>query len=417
MIIDPVSLLLGCIAGAALGLLGAHLGVSRKLAAAILERERLRAELAASRVSDQQSREARQALSDHFAALSAEALRQNNQNFLDVAQQRLGLAQQDAQSDMDQRASAVAALVKPVAEALEKVESQIQSMERTREGAYQGLREQAGLMKELYLDIKTETRNLTRALRTPIVRGRWGEIQLRRVVELAGMLKHCDFIEQETAPAPESGARETNVLRPDMVIRLPGNKQIVVDAKAPLEAYLDSLDIVEESARRARLGDHARAIRNHIRQLSLKSYWKQFESSPDFVVLFLPGEQFFAAALEQDPALIETGVEAQVILATPTTLIALLRASFYGWRQEDIAENARQIAETGRTLYQRLTTLNEHFEKLGKSLNGAVGHYNQAIASLDSRVLVSARRLSELDPSLETKRLTPPPVIESRARE
>jgi DNA recombination protein RmuC len=256
--------------------------------------------------------------------------------------------------------------------------------------AYAVLKHQVNELLVSQKQLKSETSNLVNALKTPSVRGRWGEMQLRRVVEMAGMLNYCDFEEQVSSS--ESEGR----LRPDLIINLPGGKKIIVDAKAPLAAYLEALEAKDEDVRLEKLKDHARQVRNHIRALSKRSYHEQFQPAPEFVVLFLPGETFFSAALEQDPSLIEVGVEDRVILATPTTLIALLRAVAYGWRHEQLAENAKEISELGRELHKRLSDMADHFSRLGRQLGGAVQSYNSAMGSLEHRVLTSARRFKEL---------------------
>ena len=296
----------------------------------------------------------------------------------------------DSQTGIDLPRAPIDTLIKPLNEALTKVDGKLKEIEKERHGHYEKLTEQLRAVGAAHEKLHSETQNLVKALRAPSVRGRWGEIQLKRVVEMAGMLDHCDFQQQKTAET-DSGR-----LRPDMVVSLPGGKNVVVDAKAPLEAYLDSVEAADDAVRLARLKDHARQVRDHMTKLGSKGYWDQFAPAPEFVVMFLPGEAFFSAALEHDPGLIEYGVDQKVIPASPTTLIALLRAVAYGWRQEKLAENAQVISQLGRTLYERLATLTGHFEKLGGHLGRAVGSFNDAIGSLEGRVLVAARRFKEM---------------------
>jgi DNA recombination protein RmuC len=309
-----------------------------------------------------------------FEGLSDKALRQNNQAFFELANERLG----------------------PLQKSLEQFDHKLQDVEKQRVGAYEGVTQQIGNLLSAQNELRSQTANLVGALRTPRVRGRWGEIQLKRVVEIAGMLDHCDFMEQQSGDGP---------LRPDMIVQLPYERTIVIDAKVPLDSYLMAMEAQDDDTRKAKLNDHVRQIRKHMSQLSVKSYWDQFQSAPEFVFMFLPGESFYSAALQQDPSLIEDGVSQRVIIATPITLITLLRAVEFGWRQKRLDESAKQIGNLGRELYDRLCKMGDHFAHLGSKLHGAVDSYNQAVGSLESRVLVSAWRFQELGAADNTKEI------------
>jgi DNA recombination protein RmuC len=353
--------------------------------------------------------DARQKLADAFKVLATEALNSNSKHFLDQARQTLAGLHEAARNELDNRQKSIGDLVKPLRDSLDKVDQQVRELERRREGAYATLGEQVRQLATSQTQLQSETSKLVSALRSPVVRGRWGEIQLRRVVEMAGMLHYCDFSEQATISTGDGR------FRPDLIVRLPNQRRIVVDSKAPIEAYYQSLEAADEPARLVKLRDHARQVRNHLSKLSEKSYWEQLETTPEFVVLFLPGETFFSAALEQDPSLLEYGVDRKVILATPTTLIALLKAVAYGWKQEQIAEHALAINKLGRELHDRLRVLAGHFAEVGKKLDGAVESYNRAAGSFESRVLVSARKFKELGASSD-KEIEETPLIERAAR-
>jgi len=335
--------------------------------------------------------EARVKLADAFQALSAEALKSNNQAFIALARSTFETIQTQAKGDLETREQAIQGLVSPLLETLKRYETQIQEMEKTRQTAYGSLEEQLRTLATVNQQLQKETGTLANTLKGgPAVRGRWGEMTLRRVAELAGMSEHCDFTEQENFES-ESGRQ-----RPDMIVHLPNGREIAVDAKAPLQAFLDAAAATTEDERRAKLARHAQLVRDRMRELSAKAYWDQFTPAPEIVVLFLPGESFFSAALEQDRTLLEDGMQKHVVIATPTTLIALLRAVAFGWRQEQITRNAQAISELGKDLYDRVRTFLGHFEGVGSSLKRATENYNRAVGSLESRVLPSVRKFKEL---------------------
>ena len=383
------------------GLLGFSAGV---LVAALLMQgraARLRSSLAVaeSRLEDESRRRAEQAdlldsaeerLGDAFEALASHALRGNSETFLALARESLGREWDRAESSLSRRHQAIDQLVAPIREALDRTQQQILDLERVRQEAYGGIRAQLETMSQDQAILQAETRNLVNALRRPEVRGQWGEITLKRLVELAGMVEHCDFEEQVTVDGPEGR------LRPDMLIRLPDNRQLVVDVKTPLDAYLSAVEAGDDVARNAALERHARKIGERIRELASKAYWSQFPSAPEFVILFIPGDQFLSAALARRPELLEDALARQVIIATPTSLVALLKAIAYGWRQVTLAESAKEIRDLGEQLHDRLATFSGHLARLGRQLGASVDHYNQAVGALERHVMPGARRFEEL---------------------
>jgi DNA recombination protein RmuC len=376
-------LIIGLAIGALVGWLAARSGHARLQS----ELDKQRA-VHAERLTAYQDAESK--LRDTFSALSAEALRSNNEQFLSLAQTKLQQVRTEATADIDSRRKAIEDLLTPMARTLEQVDREIKESERRRIETGTTLIEKIAALDLTGQDLRGQTQRLVDALKRPGVRGRWGELQLKRVVELAGMVEHCHFTEQETI------ATENGRIRPDVIINLPGGKHVVVDAKVPLDAYLRALEAPDEDSRQKLLQDHARQVRTHVSQLSTKGYFEKVTSTPEFVVMFLPGEMFFSAALEQDPSLIEFGVEKRVIPASPTTLIALLRAVAYGWQQKAMEENARQISELGRMLYESVRTLGVRFDTLGARLKSSLEAYNDAVGSLEGNVLIKARKLKEL---------------------
>ena len=342
-------------------------------------------------------------LAKAFSDLSNQSLKSNSETFLRLAEQNLGAQQEKAKRELGDREAAVENLVKPIKEALSQSQRQINELEKARSEAYGGIKSQLESMQAGQQSLTQETQNLVNALRRPEVRGRWGEITLRRLVELAGMVEHCDFQEQVHTTS-EDGA-----FRPDLIVRMPDQRDLVVDVKTPLDAYLEAVEAKDDALRQAALDRHARNVRDHVRKLASKNYWKQFETSPEFVILFIPGDQFLSAALNEDAELIEYALSRQIILATPTSFVALLKAVAYGWRQLALADNATEIRHLAADMYDRLSVFVGHLNKVGKQLGASVDHYNRAVGSLERKVLPGARKFTELgiQPKKEIEQIEP----------
>lgn len=390
----PAAWLIPALAGLALGVLLAALVAGRRVSRLATRLAVTESDLKAQEALEEERRvaieQAEKSLAASFSELARQSLQSNSELFLSLARQHLGRYEEKARGDLDARQKAIEGLVAPVREALQKTERQITEIEKDRREAYGSIRQQLEAMSTTQAALQTETRNLVNALRRPEVRGQWGELTLRRLAELAGMVEHCDFYEQEQTETAE-GRR-----RPDMIIRMPNGRELIVDVKTPLDAYLTAVEATEDSQRDAALKRHADNVRNRVRELALKSYWSQFENSPEFVILFIPGDQFLSAALQQHPALLEEALHQKVILATPTSLVALLKAVAYGWRQVAMEENAKRIQALGEDLHQRLAAFAGHLARLGRQLGSSVDAYNSAVGSLERNVLPGARKFREL---------------------
>lgn len=409
ILVGIIALAVGLLAGWALAATRAETRVRRAEVRAVESRALLEAErrVAAERVAAAQADRTR--LNEQFRALAADALRANSEQFMVVAEERLKRSQEAGAAELSQREDAVKQLVEPLTRTLDQVKNEVLTAERARLQAQSALAEQLRGMRESSDLLRSETTHLVTALRSSQVRGRWGEIQLRRVVEAAGMVEHVDFVEQSQVRTDDGR------LRPDMLVRLAGGKNVVIDAKVAFLGYLDAVQAQDDTVRAERMAAHARHMRKHIDDLAAKEYWEQFSPAPEFVVMFVPAEAFLHTALQVDPTLIEHAMEHNVVLATPMTLVAMLRTIAYAWRQDALAANAQQVLTLGRELHGRLSTLGGHVGRLGRQLDGAVRSYNETVSSLESRVLVSARRLAEL--KVTDAELEPPAQIDRAARQ
>ena len=379
----------------------------------MIENQELTMTLRLERQSNEQLDElldqARYQLADTFSQLSTDALKRNNEQFLQLAEENLKRHQSEAKAELSTREQAIEQLVKPISEALNKTSAQINTIEKERKESYGQLYSTIKHLNEGQQNLKQETQNLVQALRRPEVRGQWGEMTLRRLAELSGMVAHCDFFEQ-TSQITDSG-----LIRPDMIVRLPDNREIIVDAKTPLDAYLSSIQTTDDILKASELRRHVQIIRQRSRELAAKNYWAEYSQSPEFVVMFIPGEHFLSAALELEPQLLEETMQLNIILATPTNFIAILRAVSYGWKQQALTENAIAIRNLGESLYKRLSVFSGHLDKLGSSLNSSVGHFNKTVGSLERQVIPSGKRF--LDMGIRAKdELDSIPPIDNQVR-
>jgi DNA recombination protein RmuC len=413
-----VFLIVGLLAGVALGWLLARQRTGAETSRLGAETARLSAALDAERSSaraqEQLAARADQRLREAFDSLAGDALRRNNEAFVALAEARLAAAKSTADGDLAQRQQAIDGIVAPLRESLDRVQHQLNAVERERAGSYSALLEQIGTMRQTSEQLRTETAQLVTALRAPQVRGRWGELQLERSVEAAGLTEHVDYVLQASSTGGATG--DGGTVRPDLIVRLVGGKNVVVDSKVAFSGYLEAMEARDDRTRAARLKAHARHLREHIDSLGAKAYWERFAPTPEFVVCFVPADAFLDAALREDPALQEHAFSRNVVLATPSTLVALLRTVAYTWRQEALAANAAEVHQVGRELYQRLSTLGGHIDKLGRSLSTAVGSYNQTVSSLESRVLVTARRMTDLKVVTPDDQLATPKQVTDIAR-
>ena len=402
-----------------LGALAAHLYTRNryegKLASLTADKQKLDTELQLERAQLAQKlasiEESREQILESFNSLSKKAFEANSESFLQLAQQKLGLFQNQAEATLTAKEKSIETLLKPINEALQKTERQISSIEKDRKESYGALTAQLQLVNEAQQGLRSETEQLVQALRRPEVRGQWGEMTLRRLAELSGMVNHCDFEEQA-----HTEVEGNNNMRPDMVVRMPEQRDLIVDAKTPLDAYLSAAQCSEPKQREAHLQHHARKVRERMKELASKAYWAQFKQSPDFVILFIPGEQFLTSALDYDSKLLEDAFANRVILATPTTLVALLRSVAYGWQQAAMSKNAEEIRDLAKTIYKRLHTFGEHLQKIGKSIDNSVDHYNKAVGSLERNVLPGARKFTELGVQAKDE-IGNIPTLDERARE